>query len=142
MTYLMLRRPAYMGKKQLSEWRDEPGELVDALHEAIVDESVFYEVQRRRFAAAEDRGAYRMTKIPLGTEELGMIRYEHLPKLAVTLWGKIIDQYLLNEEPTAWGLLNAGTNVTWHNENGSAQDFAHNEAVVTGPLHYAAAFVN
>ncbi|HEX7069183.1 MAG TPA: recombinase family protein, partial [Rhodothermales bacterium] len=57
--HLMLRTPAYIGKNRISPWRDEPGELVDALHEAIVDAAVFHEVQRRRFSAAEDRRAYR-----------------------------------------------------------------------------------
>ena len=88
------------------------------------------------------RAAERMAKKPLGTEELAELRSEYLRRLPVTLWGKIMDRYLLEEEPTAWGLLNAGTNVTWHNENSSAQDFVHNEVVVSGLLDYADTFVN
>lgn len=46
---LLLRNPIYAGKILLPAWRDEPEELVDGLHTALVEESVYQRVQRDRF---------------------------------------------------------------------------------------------
>ncbi len=41
----MLRNPFYMGKIRVPAYRDEPEELVDGQHEALISEEVFYKVQ-------------------------------------------------------------------------------------------------
>lgn len=44
---ILLKSPIYIGKILLRTWRDEPEELIDGLHEPIVDSILFYKVQRR-----------------------------------------------------------------------------------------------
>ncbi|MEM7296869.1 MAG: DUF932 domain-containing protein [Bacteroidota bacterium] len=51
--------------------------------------------------------------------------------------GKILNRYLSSEEPTLYGLLNAGTNVFWHNQKMTGADFKHNSSFVTNLLQYA-----
>lgn len=41
----MLRNPFYMGKIRVPAYKDEPEELVDGQHEALITEEVFYKVQ-------------------------------------------------------------------------------------------------
>lgn len=41
----MLRNPFYMGKIRVPAYKDEPEELVDGQHEALISEEVFYKVQ-------------------------------------------------------------------------------------------------
>ncbi len=41
----MLRNPFYIGKIKVTAYRDDPEQIVDGLHEAIVTEEVFYRVQ-------------------------------------------------------------------------------------------------
>ena len=41
----MLRNPVYMGKIEVPEYAKESYQLVDGIHEAIVSESLFYQVQ-------------------------------------------------------------------------------------------------
>ncbi len=41
----MLRNPFYIGKIKVPAYRDDPEQIVDGLHEAIVTEEVFYRVQ-------------------------------------------------------------------------------------------------
>ncbi len=72
-----------------------------------------------------------LATIRLGSIELTNIRRHVLDRLPTGHWGKVMDQYLLHEEPTAWGLLNAGTAVFWHNDKGTIQDFNHNEYVTS-----------
>lgn len=43
--YTLLRNPTYCGKIVVPEYRDEPRQLVQGLHEPIVSESLFYTVQ-------------------------------------------------------------------------------------------------
>lgn len=45
--YRLLKQVAYIGKISVPAWGKEPGEIVTALHEPIVDEQVFYAVQER-----------------------------------------------------------------------------------------------
>jgi hypothetical protein len=76
----------------------------------------------RRFAGV----ARQLDDIDFSIPEMETIRQRGLAKLPVSLWGRVIDRFLMHEEPSAWGFLNAGTNVFWHNEKGSIQDFKHN----------------
>ena len=43
--FAMLRNPFYMGKVRVPAYKDEPEELVQGQHEALVSEEVFYSVQ-------------------------------------------------------------------------------------------------
>ena len=56
--------------------------------------------------------------------------------------GRSSRRYVEHEEPTLFGLFNAGTNVLWHRERMTAADFGHNEAFTTGLLRYAAEHLN
>ena len=51
-------------------------------------------------------------------------------------------RYAEHEEPTLYGLLNAGTQVFWHNPKQTAADWAHNDAFVTGLVEYANKHLN
>lgn len=44
--YLILRNPVYAGKIRIPEYRDEPEELVDGIHEPIISWQKFKEVQK------------------------------------------------------------------------------------------------
>ena len=41
----MLRNPFYIGKIRVPAYRDDPEQIVDGVHEAIINEDVFYRVQ-------------------------------------------------------------------------------------------------
>ncbi len=60
-----------------------------------------------------------------------------MPRLGETLMGKIMSRYVEHEEPTLYGLLNAGTNVFWHNQKLTSADFANNDTFTTALLKYA-----
>ncbi|HMB93583.1 MAG TPA: DUF932 domain-containing protein, partial [Rhodothermales bacterium] len=106
-------------------WEDEVDRALSVLGHA--------DASLDRFAQA----ARALDDMRLGSQELSHIRGEVLPRLPTTLWGKMMDQYLLNEELTGWGLLNAGTNVCWHNEKGTISDFGHNEYLTSGLVEHA-----
>ena len=42
----MLRNPFYTGKIRIEAWKDEPEEVVEGIHEALIDEDLFNKVQR------------------------------------------------------------------------------------------------
>lgn len=60
-----------------------------------------------------------------------------LPRLGETIMGKIMKRYVEHEEPTLYGLLNAGTNVFWHNEKMTSADFTNTDCFATTLLKYA-----
>jgi hypothetical protein len=86
----------------------------------------------RRFANI----ARRLDDVDFSIPEMEAIRKRGLAKLPVSLWGRVIDRFLLHEEPSAWGFLNAGTNVFWHNEKGSIQDFKHNATMSAAVIDF------
>lgn len=43
--YTVLRNPIYCGKIRVKEYRDDPQEIVQGIHDPIVSEELFYEVQ-------------------------------------------------------------------------------------------------
>ena len=76
----------------------------------------------------------------LNTIQLAAIRSEYIPGLPVTIFGKIMDKYLMEsdyEEQTGWDLLNASTNLLWHNKKGTAADYDNNQYITDGLLEYA-----
>lgn len=59
------------------------------------------------------------------------------PQLGDVHVGRIMRRYAEHEEPTLYGLMNAGTHVFWHNPKQTAADWSHNETFVTGLCEYA-----
>ena len=59
------------------------------------------------------------------------------PTIGDSIKGQILSRYVEHEEPSLFGLFNAGTNVFWHREKMTAADFTNNEAFTTGLLSYA-----
>ena len=41
----LLRNPVYIGKIKIQAWGDEPEETVNGLHEPIIEEEIYYQVQ-------------------------------------------------------------------------------------------------
>ncbi len=75
---------------------------------------------------------------PIGNEELRVIRQgEHyLSKLPPQRFAQTMDEYLNKQDFTAWGLLQAGTNVLWHKDKMTNADFTNNTLLVDGMLRY------
>ena len=59
------------------------------------------------------------------------------PQFGDSLVGKVLRRYAEHEEPTLFGLMQAGTNVLWHDPKQTAASWAHNDALVTGLVEYA-----
>ncbi len=70
------------------------------------------------------------------TDELSTIRGQVLDKVPVTLWGKIIDQMLLREELTGWGLVNAATRVLWHAEKRRRRTSRTTKSIMSALMGY------
>src|SRR5690606_41838713 len=86
-----------------------------------------------RFAeAARSLASMRVSAGPLQE-----IRRDVLPRLPVTLWGKTIDRFLAHESLDGFGVLNAVTNVTWHDPSPSRATYGHNEYATTQLVRYA-----
>ena len=64
------------------------------------------------------------------------------PQFGDALVGKIMRRYSDHEEPNLFGLMQAGTNVLWHDPKQSASSFAHNDAFVSGLVRYASENLN
>lgn len=65
------------------------------------------------------------------------IREKHLSSLSVSQWGKIVDRYLSHESHTAFGILDACTQVFWHNEKQTYTDLRNNSISTDGMIGYA-----
>ena len=50
---------------------------------------------------------------------------------------RVVDRFLLHEDLDGWGLMNAATNVLWHDERATAATLSWNEYVSTGLVEYA-----
>ena len=75
----------------------------------------------------------------LNSHSLGKIRNKYLPKVPVSTWGKIMDKFLCEEEYNkhrGWDLLNASTNILWHNKKQTMADFNMNGYIVQGMCDY------
>jgi hypothetical protein len=73
---------------------------------------------------------------PIELQDIANIRENYLPKLPTQQFGQMIDKYLTDKDYSAWGLLNAGTNVLWHSNKLTTQSFKNNSLVVDGMLEY------
>ena len=60
-----------------------------------------------------------------------------LPTIGDSIKGQVMSRYVGHEEPTLYGLFNAGTNVFSHREKMTAADFSNNDAFTSGLLSYA-----
>ena len=79
---------------------------------------------------------------PVDNTDIALIRERYLNKLPMQQFGQLIDKYLADKDYTAWGLLNAGTNVLWHPDPENPKrltnaNFSNNTIVVDGLLQYA-----
>ena len=79
---------------------------------------------------------------PIDNTEIKLIREKYIPKgtgsnhLPGTQFGQLMDKYYEEGDFTAWGLLNAGTNVLWHADKLTNANFSNNTVVVDGLLQY------
>ena len=73
---------------------------------------------------------------PVGNIEIATIRESYLSKLPMQQWGQLTDKFYKDKDYTAWGLLNAGTNVLWHANKLTNANFENNTIVVDGLLKY------
>ena len=120
-----LARVRFKHSRGSASWRSELGRALAMLGAAP------------RLLASFAASAARLARHELGTLELAAIRQGPLAGLPVSLWGKVVDRYLADEDPTGWGLLNAATACVWHAERQTVADFAHNETATAGLLRYA-----
>ena len=63
--------------------------------------------------------------------------WKTFPTIGDAIKGQIMSRYVAHEEPSLYGLFNAGTNVFWHREKMTSADYANNDAFTTGLLTYA-----
>ena len=73
---------------------------------------------------------------PIDTTEIKLIREGYINKLPKQQFGQLMDKYLTDNDFTAWGLLNAGTNVLWHADKLTNANFKSNAMVTDGLLQY------
>ena len=73
---------------------------------------------------------------PIETQDIANIRENYISKLPTQQFGQMYDKYLADKDYSAWGLLNAGTNVLWHADKLTTANFNNNSLVVDGLLDY------
>lgn len=112
------------GSEDADRWKEVVRQGLSVVEHAGEDLSAFVSGLRRLKAMPmEDRHLRAAWKAACG--------------LGDGVMGKVMSRYVAHEEPTLYGLLNAGTNVLWHNGKMTAADFANNDAFTTGLLRYA-----
>ena len=75
----------------------------------------------------------------LDSNSLGQIRSRYIPRVPTGTWGKILDKFLCEKEydnHRGWDLLNASTNILWHNKKQTMADFNMNGYIVEGMCNY------
>ena len=88
--------------------------------------------------------ALSCSKLPkhfIRVNDLANVRKDAFSSMGTGVFGKALDQFLTNEKyetRTAWDLMNAGTDVFWHNDKQTISDFNHNKQWVDGCLKIAA----
>jgi hypothetical protein len=106
------------------DWQDVVRQGLRLVHRAPHDLAQFSRALRRlRSAQTSDRRLREVLAL--------------FPQFGPSLLGKIVRRYAEHEEPTLFGLLQAGTNALWHDPKQSAASWAHNDALVTGLVQYA-----
>ena len=106
------------------DWRNVVRDGLRLVHRAPHDLAAFVRALRAlRSAQTSDR---RLREV------LGL-----WPQFGDSLVGKIVRRYAEAEEPTLFGLMQAGTNALWHDPKQTAASWGHNDALVTGLVRYA-----
>lgn len=73
----------------------------------------------------------------LSVDDLGLLRENYLNDLPLTTWGKVIDRFLMKEEKTGMGLLDASTNILWHGKKQTYSDFRNNSLITDKLIDYS-----
>ena len=63
--------------------------------------------------------------------------WKALPTIGDSIKGQVMSRYVEHEEPTLFGLFNAGTWLFSHREKMTAADFQHNDAFTSSLLRIA-----
>jgi hypothetical protein len=82
-----------------------------------------------------------LSKHYIRVKDLAEARKRQFETMGTSVFGKAMDNFLTNEKyetRTAWDLLNAGTDIFWHNKKQTTSDFNHNKLWVDGCLEIAA----
>lgn len=108
-----------------SGWEEEVARVMQVLGHA--------EHGLRQFATS----AAKLARTQLTARHLKALRSGVFASMPVTLWSRMLDQTLLREEHSLYGLLNGGTAATWHDPRMSVRDVEHNETITRGLLAYA-----
>ena len=83
----------------------------------------------------------KLNNLHVTIDTLGDIRHKHLQEIPITIWGQLVDHFLLKanalqlpsrDSYTGWELLNAGTDLLWHKENPTITTYGQNAAIVDG----------
>ena len=80
---------------------------------------------------------FKLKSKQLTVPDLKLIREEYLTDLSISLWGKVIDKFLIDEANNAFGLLDACTNIFWHNEKQSFADYRNNSYTTDAMVSFA-----
>ncbi len=80
----IIRNPFYMGKVKIGAYKGEPEEIVDGIHEPLVSESLFYQVQAILDGRTKKRNS---PKIHRDREELPMRGFMYCPECNRKLTG-------------------------------------------------------
>ena len=107
-------------------WKDELEKVTDLIHNVPMDNYL----NKFRLLAEGN---------PMDCNDLSYIRGSCLPKVPTSTWGKILDKMFRDkeyDEYRPWDLLNASTNVLWHNKKQTISDFNMNGYIVEGMCNY------
>ena len=83
----------------------------------------------------------KLNDLNVTTDVLGDIRHNHLQEIPVSIWGQIVDRFLLKanalqlpprDSYTGWELLNASTDLLWHKDNPTVATYGQNATIVDG----------
>lgn len=111
------------------DWRGVVREGLRLVHRAPHDLAVFVQALRRlREAQTSDKRLREVLAL--------------FPQFGDALVGRIMRRYAEAEEPTLFGLMQAGTNALWHDPKQTAASWSHNDALVTSLVEYANARLN
>ena len=118
------RHTTSQGEPREAVWQDVVRQAMSVIDRAPDDLHRFVEAMRTLKGARMTDGRLREV-------------WRALPSLGDTNRGRILSRYVKAEEPTLYGLFQAGTWVFSHRERPTASDFAHNDAFTTALLGLA-----
>ena len=107
-----------------ADWRSSVHEAMSVIEEAPANLAHFVQ------------GLRRLRSTAMTDEHLRNI-WGLYPSIGDGIKGQIISRNVEAEEPTLFGLFNAGTNVFWHRQKMTAADFNNNDLFSTEMLRYA-----